>query len=258
MDYWQRVEVPPDKTWLLPETRRGTITLMGGNTRSLSGLSKTAMSIRPQKIARLSVLVPDTAKSLLAHIGSDQDISFLPSTASGELAPNTDFSLPLSISGVNVLFGDFGKNLALATALVQAVRDSETPTILARDALGTFIEEAELLLSQPTPNVLFFAPLPALQDFLKSTFYPVVMTLSLPLNRYVEIFHKFTISYPSVRILTFAAGHILVAVNGEVRTASLPVRYTPMTIWGPEPLANLSTFTAWNGLEIDPILASFF
>ena len=254
MEYWQRLEKPVDKTWLLPETRRGTITIMGGNSRGFSGISKAAMALQSQKLAHLSVLLPDAVKPLLPP--NNQDLLFLPSTASGEFAPNNDFSLSLALSGLNVLFGDFGKNFGLAEPLVQAVRESKTPTIIARDTLGLITPEAELLLSSPAPNLLLFAPLPAMQAFLKSALYPVVMTLSLPLNRYVEIFHKFTLSYPKVRVLTFAAGHILIAVDGDVRTASLPVKYTPMTLWGGELLANLSALTAWNGFQLDPISAA--
>lgn len=244
MGYFEKLEhSPADLTWNLPEQKQGTINLVGGNSKSFRTEVKISEFIAENyPVKSVFTVLPDALSSSLPSLSN---LRFLSSTESGSFASADELTESLNSADFSLLLGDFSKNSITCTALRTAVKNTNTPTLITRDAVDLLTEAGpeHLLLNE---NLLFFASLSQLQKLLRAVFYPKVLLLSSSLPQIAEVLHKFTLSYP-IRIVTLASGQILLAENGQVKAISLEkTGLTPLSIWGGEAAAKVAVLNLFS------------
>lgn len=230
-----------DILWNIPEQKSGTVTILGGNLHSFAPVAKTAEYFTKMPIKNIRTYLPDSLKS---NIPSLPDIFFTKSTTTGSFDKSPELNAAVKDADITLLAGDFSKNSATAVAIADALKNSENPTVWAKDTTDLLATEAQDLL--PNGNITLIATLSQLQKLLRAIYYPKMLLLSMPIQPIKEVLHKFTLSYP-VTILTFHDGQIIIASNGELHTTPLEKSgYTPLTLWTTDLPAKITALQAWN------------
>ena len=245
MDYFSKIEAKPtpDLTWNLPETKKGTIKIIGGNSNSFRTEIKTAEFLVNNFPVETPVLVfPDSLKSKLPAL---PNITYISSTETGSFADKDGLNAIMAATDYNLLLGDLSKNSVTAQAIHHALDNLACPTLITRDAADIIAEhnpEPILMNSQ----VIFLASMPQLQKLFRAVYYPKMLLLSGSLVQVADALHKFTLSYPT-KIITLHNEQILVAMNGEVKAIPLSKSgYIPLTIWNGELAAKIVTLNLFN------------
>ncbi|MBR0403315.1 hypothetical protein IJI55_02075 [Candidatus Saccharibacteria bacterium] len=230
-----------DILWNIPEQKSGTVAILGGNLHNFASVAKTAEYFAKMPIKTVHTYLPDSLKTKLPPL---PDIFFTKSTATGSFDKSPELNAAINSADIALLAGDFSKNSATAIALAEAIKNSEKPTVWAKDTTDLLTTEAQDLL--PNGNITLIATLSQLQKLLRAIYYPKMLLLSMPIQPIKEVLHKFTLSYP-VTILTFHDGQIIIASNGELHTTPLEkTSYTPLTLWTTDLPAKITALQAWN------------
>ena len=135
MDYFQKVEEKPtpDLTWNLPEQKRGTIKIVGGNGQSFHIEIKVAEFLIANYPVEDPILVfPDCLKTKLPNLPK---LFFAPSTDSGSFAHSEELSTIMTATDYNLILGDLTKNTITAQALHGFLKVPTCPTLITRDAI---------------------------------------------------------------------------------------------------------------------------
>lgn len=245
MDYFQKIEQKPDPdlTWNLPEQKRGTVNIIGGNSNSFRTEIKTAEFFYANcPVAHPILVLPDSLKSKLPDL---PEVVYLGSTDSGSFGDVESLNTVMAAADYNLLLGDLSKNSATAEAVHHALKDLGCPMLITRDAVDLIIDhKPESILSNP--QITFFASMPQLQKLFRAVYYPKMLLLSQSLVQVSDALHKFTLSYPT-NIITLHNEQILIAKNGEVKAVPLEKSgFVPLTFWNGELAAKITVLNLFN------------
>ncbi len=231
-----------DLFWNLPETKKGTVNVLGGNAQSFQTVVRTAEFLAQHyPVATVNVVLPDSLRSKLPNLPNFQ---FLPATSTGSFS-GAELPETLATADFNLLLGDLSKNRITSQAFAQALAAATQPVLITRDAIDLLTDSnpAPLLLN---PNLSFLATAQQLQKLLRAIYYPKVMTLSQSLLQIAELLHKFTLSF-AVGLVTFHSGQILVAQNGRVEAVPLAASgFSPITLWSGTFAARITALNLFN------------
>ena len=236
--YWQRQEpgkpLFPDVEWNRPERldQSGRLAIIGGNKLGFSSVAEAYATAQATGVGQVRVLLPDVLKKSVPS--SMTDVLFAPTNPSGSLA-QTSLTEAMSLcdwSDVLLLIGDAGRNSQTAIVHEELVN--------TRDAIDLLQNSfAEILDNQ---HVVFVASFAQVQKIFRSVYYPKMLTFSIQLAQFVDILHKFTITYP-VTICTFHAEHVVIAHGGTVVTQAW---HEPMAIWRGVVGATIASYLVWS------------
>ena len=247
--YWQKQDKPlfVDLTWNIPEQKQGIIQIIGGNNQTFHTSEYIATHLQNTfPLKSVQIILPDSLKTKLPPL---ENIYFMPSTTSGSFANSKEFqsaSTNAENTPVNatILAGDFSKNSETSIAISKLIQNTNIPLYLARDTIDSVMNEATNWIEKP--NITIIASMIQLQKLFRILYYPKMILLSAPINQIVESLHKFTLSYPCL-IVTFHAGQIIIAKNGQVITTPIEkTTYTPISLWNGILTANIAVLNLFN------------
>lgn len=245
MDYFQKIDQKPtpDLTWNLPEQKRGTIKIIGGNSQSFRAEIKTAEFLAANYPVETPVLVlPDSLKTKLPDLPK---VVYIASTESGSFGNKNDLDAIMAATDYNLLLGDLSKNSITAEAIHYCLDTPGCPTLVTRDAVDVIADyHPEPILQNP--QIIFFSSMPGLQKLFRAVYYPKMLLLSQSLVQVADALHKFTLSYPC-KIITLHNEQILIAKDGEVKAVSLEKSgYVPLNFWNGELAAKITVLNLFN------------
>ncbi len=244
LSFWKKQTKPlfPDLAWNIPEQKTGTISVVGGNAQSFSGVVRTAEYLTHTfPIKHVNLILPDALRSKLPSL---ENLSFTASTTSGSFAKSHVLNEYFDSSDFTFLAGDLSHNAETAIAITDAIEASAKPLLISRDGIDLLAPTIGQIIMHP--NLIFVCSMPQLQKIFRSLFYPRMITLSSPLVPIVETLHKFTLSYP-ITILTFHQGNIIVAHAGQVSTTHIvDTNFTPISLWSGQLAAKIVALNLFN------------
>lgn len=245
MDYFQKIEQKPtlDLTWNLPEQRRGTIKVIGGNADRFHTEIKIAEFLYNNYPVENSTLVlPDALKTKLPTL---PNIIFIKSTDSGSFGDENELNTAMSAHDYNLLLGDLSKNSITIGAIKNALSNLDHPTLITRDTVD-LIADNEPAPVLENPHFIIFASMPQLIKLFHAVYYPKMLLLSQSLVQVADALHKFTLSYPT-KIITLHNEQILIAEDGKVIAVPLAKSgYLPHTFWNGELAAKIVALNLFN------------
>lgn len=255
MDYFKKIEnLPePDLSWNIPETKQGTVNVIGGNSQHF----KTEIRVSEYMgenfpIRNLFTVLPDVLKNKLPDL---PNFMFLSATESGSFADKKELTNTFNSADYNLLIGDLSKNSVTGKVVVGACADSKKPLLITRDAVDLVADNIteQLLMNE---NLVFLASMPQLIKLFRAVYYPKMLLLSQSLVQVADALHKFTLSYP-VSIITLHSEQILMAKNGMVKAIALSkTGYSPLTFWQGEAAGKILTFNLYNPNQFNDATAS--
>ncbi len=245
LNYWQKQDKKPlfeNLSWNIPEQKTGTVNIIGGNSQSFVAPIKTAEFISSNyPISRTNVILPDSLRNKVPPL---PNIIMLESTDSGSFAKDKDLEKIIENADFSIFAGDMSKNSITTVAISEAIKNTSTPIILARDSLGTVLPEAASIIERE--NLFIMGSMLQLQKLLRAIYYPKMLLLSMPILPAIELLHKFTISYPAT-IITFHENQIIVASNGKIITTPIEkTSYTPLTLCDGTLACKIAAFNLYN------------
>lgn len=244
LSFWKKQAKPlfPDLAWNIPEQKIGTISVVGGNAQSFSGVVRTTEYLTHTfPIKYVNLILPDVLRDKLPSL---ENLNFTASTASGSFAKSRVLNEYFDSSDFTFLAGDLSHNAETAIAITDAIKDSAKPLLISRDSIDLLAPTASQIIMHH--NLILFCSMPQLQKIFRSLFYPRMITLSSPLVPIIETLHKFTLSYP-VTILTFHQGNIIVAHAGQVSTTHIvDTNFTPISLWSGQLAAKIVALNLFN------------
>lgn len=245
MDYLRKQDQPlfKDLEWNFPEKKSGRVAVVGGHGHNFASIIKLSEYLAGNyPLERVQTILPDSLRGQLPNL---PNISFASSTESGSFAKSEELNSSVASADFSIFAGDFSRNSATAIAVIDALKTSERPALLTRDA----IDLIESGISEIIEDHLLFlvASMPQLQKIFRSLYYPRMIMLSQPLLSAVETLHKFTLSYENCTILTLHQGQVIIASHGEIITTPLEkTPYTPLTLYTGTLPAALTAYNLWN------------
>ena len=245
MDYFEKIESAPstDLAWNIPETKQGTVNIVGGNNQHFKTEIRVSEYIGENyPIKDLFTVLPDVLKTKLPPL---PNFVFLSSTESGSFANDEELIKTINSADYNLLIGDLSKNSVTGKAIASTCADSKKPLLITRDSVDLVADNiTELLLMNE--NLVFLASMPQLIKLFRAVYYPKMLLLSQSLVQVADALHKFTLSYP-VSIITLHSEQILIAKNGMVKAISLSESsYSPLTFWQGEIASKILAFNLYN------------
>jgi hypothetical protein len=248
MDYWQTQDQTPlykDLLWNKPEqkTLAGKLAIIGGNQLSFNAAAQNFAFAGKFGAGEVKALLPDALKKTLPVAAG---VAFAPSNQSGGFDKSAKPEL-LALGAwadTTVLVGDLGKNSDTAVVVEEFIGQQTGKLVVTRDSIDLVAHLPSLLLERPnTALLLSFAQL---QKLFRNSYYPKILTFSLPLNAAVEALHKFTITYP-VCVGTLHQDNFIAAYDGQVMTTELKnTKYNQLSIWNGEVAVKLALYEVWN------------
>lgn len=243
--YWQKqtIEAPlfPDVEWNRPERRdqAGKLGIVGGSKLGFAAVAESYQVAIETGAGEARVLLPDALKKSVPPQMSD--VIFGPTTNSGGLAAEAKSELQALADWSDVLLfaGDAGKNSQTAILYEEIIARNDKPIVLTRDAIDLVQNSFAGLLEKP--EVVLVGSFAQVQRIFKEVYYPKVLTFSMQLAQFVEVMHKFTLTYP-LTIMTLHAEQIVIARGGEVVTQAWS---EPMRIWRGHTAARAASFLLW-------------
>ncbi len=260
LKYWKKQESPlfKDLEWNFPEQKSGIINIIGGNSMSFSSEVKiTEFLLQRYPIENVNLILPDSLRKKLPPL---PNIIFTPSSDSGSFKKSIELASALNSKTepcFNLFLGDFSKNSETSVAIIDLLKKTETPTLLARDSIDILSSDAEEILEKG--NLTLVASLIQLQKLFRSVYYPKMILLSSPIIPIIETLHKFTLSYP-VSILTLHEGILITASNGKIITTDLKkTEYSPISYQDGRLAAKISAYLLYNQKKpLESINAALF
>lgn len=246
MDFMEKLSENPykDLYFNIPEEQKmGVVSVIGGNGQNFRSVVKTAEFLTNNfPLKEVRVVLPDSLKSKLPPL---DNFVFLKTTEVGSFSDAEELKAVVNGTDFALLIGDLSKNTVTTRAVSSALINSDKPIILTRDAVDLAAEEnTERILMRE--NLTIFGATAQWQKVLKSVYYPKMLTLSQSLVQVAEVFHKFTLSYPT-QVIILHEGQILISKNGVVKVVPLEkTGFSPLTIWGGEAAAKIMALNLYN------------
>ena len=245
MEYLRKQDQPlfKDLEWNFPEKKSGAVAVIGGNGNNFANVIKLSEYLAGNyPIEKVETCLPDSLKKSLPPL---LNLNFLKSTDSGSFARSEELTLTFETSDFVLLAGDLSKNSETAIAVTEAVKATQKPILLIRDATDLISPTASEFIEEH--RLIFFVSMTQLQKLFRSLLYPKMIMLSQPLLPAVETLHKFTLSYEQCTIITLHQNQIIVANNGNIVTTPLEkTKYTPLNFFTGTLPADLLAYNLWN------------
>lgn len=246
--YWNKegaeMRASDNLSWNFPEQKQGVISVIGGNREAFSTEVKITNYLLQHfpMVKEVKNHFPDCLKKKLPPF---ENIFFYPSTETGSFTPSGELTSSIDGSDLAIISGDLSKNSLTAIAITKLLQSSDTfPFILTRDAVDLIKSEAFSFIERD--GIFLVASLAQLQKLFRALFFTRPLLLSSPIFPVIETLHKFTLSYP-VSILTFHAGKIICAYQGDVVTINIEsTDFTPISLWSGDLVARLAAFALYN------------
>ena len=239
----QQPETPlfPDIAWNKPERRdqSGRLGIIGGNKFGFVAAAEAYETACQNGVGEVRVLLPDALRSKVPP--QMTDVLFAPTNPSGGLASEATHD----ISALNdwatglLLIGDAGKNSQTAIVYEKVTVKADKPIILTRDAIDLVQNSFSAILDNP--NVTLVASFAQIQRIFRTVYYPKVLTFNMQLAQFVDVMHKFTVTYPST-VAVLHADHMVIAHGGEVATQPWQ---NAMKIWRGETATKAASYLLW-------------
>lgn len=232
----------PDIQWSKPEqkARAGKLLIIGGHAQGFVAVAETYNTALKAGVGEVRVLLPDSLKKNLPP--NLIEATLLPSNPSGGFSKDAwpEFAAGAQWADGILLPGDAGRNSETAVLYEKLIDKTDTPLTITRDAVDLLKNNYAKLVERPnTTLVISFAQA---QKLMSSVYYPKIITFSMPLAAFVDIVHKFTMTYP-VTLVVLHNENLVVAHDGRVST-------TPWTnataIWRGNTAANAASYWIWN------------
>lgn len=229
--YWQKQSSQPlfpDLLWNIPEQKIGHVNIIGGNSQSFANCVKIFEYFnRSFPVKQLNLILPDTLRS---NLPTSPQLYFAPATNSGSFATSPELTNFFTTPDFTFLAGDLSKNSATCIAITDAIKSSSNPILITRDGVDLITPEISSIIDHSP--LFLVASMSQLQKLFRAILYPRMILLSTPIFSVIETLHKFTLSYPSVTILTFHQNQILVASSGNIITTPIEnTTYSPLSLW---------------------------
>lgn len=245
MDYLHKTDKNEHEEllWNIPEQKQNTVNIIGGNSQNFRTPMKIAEFLsNTYPVKNANLVLPDALKTKLPPL---PNFIFLTSTDTGSFADAKEIAQTINTADYNIMIGDMSKNSITATAVASALKDTEKPIIVTRDAIDLIAPNlTELTLMNE--NLILLASMPQLIKLFRAVYYPKMLLLSQPLIQVAEALHKFTLSYPA-QIITLHNGQILIAKNGNVTVIPLEkTNYTPLNFWFGELAVKIAALNLYN------------
>ena len=245
MDYWQKIEKNPydDLYWNIPEQRRGSINVIGGNSGQFRTSVKVAEFLaRAYPIKEVRTVLPDVLASKLPPV---EGLVFLTSTESGSFADADELITTFREAEWNLLVGDLSKNSITERAVREAVARAARPVVVTRDTVD-MLATPGVDMTLMNENLILMGSMVQITKIFRAAYYPKMLTLSAPITQIVEALHKFTLSYPT-NIITLHNGQVLVAADGKVASVGIETTgYSSFMLWSGECAAKIVALNLYN------------
>ena len=246
MKFWHKQEAGqplfPDIEWNKPERRSqaGKLGIIGGNKLGFLAVADSYQEAAKLGVGEVKVLLPNVLKKAVPAAMSD--ILFAPTNPSGSLSNNAsaDVTALRTWADVLLLIGDAGKNSQTAIVYETLLKDSHQPIVITRDAIDLVQNSFSEIIDNP--HVVMVASFAQIQKLFRAVYYPKILTFHLPLAQFVDILHKFTVTYP-LTICVFHSEHLLIAHSGEVVTQPWT---DPTTIWRGTIGTKIASYLVWS------------
>ena len=245
--YWQKdgekSKAAEDLAWNFPEQHQGTIKIVGGNASAFSTEVKISEYINKTFpfIKSVKNIFPDALKT---KFPPQDNLEFCPSTDTGSFTNSPELRKSLEDADFSILLGDLSKNSVTSIAIAELIKNSNTPTLITRDAIDLVANTANDFINRE--QLYIIASMASLQKLFRAIYYPRPIMLSQPIFPVVETLHKFSLSYP-ISILTFHDNKIICAYNGKVVTTEIAkTKFSPLSLWNGELAARLAVFATYN------------
>ena len=235
-----------------PEQKRfaGKLLVIGGHAGAFFAAAQAMQTALNLGVGEVRVLLPD---ALRGKVPRAAEIYFAESGASGAFGKVSLVEMlnQAAWADVVLLIGDLGKNAETSIVLADFMKHCEKPVFITRDAVDAVTSDA-MNWGMRDERTALFLTMAQLQKFLRTLYYPKVVTLSMPMNQLVETLHKFTLSYP-LTLATMHSEQVVIARDGNVISENLSdVGLTPITLWGGDIVTRAAVLSFWNqnkGLE---------
>lgn len=245
MDYFKKIEenVYKDLAWNIPETKKGTVNIIGGNKQNFRAVVKTAEYLSANSpLQTIRIIMPDSLKSQLPDL---PNLLFLKSTESGSFAEDERLLETMNAGDYSLVIGDLSKNAVTARVLADVLEKVEMPTMITRDSVDLITDEKmdRILMNE---KMVYFASLMQLQKILRAVYYPKMLLMTQSLVQVAEVLHKFTLSYPA-KIVTLHSGQVLIVENGKIFAVPFEkTGRTVLTFWNGELAGKLMMYNLYN------------
>lgn len=244
LNYWQKQVKPlfPDLTWNIPEQKTGHINIIGGNAQNFSSIIRTAEYLDHNfPLKQITTILPDVLRSKLPPI---ENLTFTPSTSNGAFAKSYELEKTFLTSDFNFIIGDLSHNAETAIAITDAIKTSEVPLLITRDAIDLLAPTFGQIITKPQLHLV--CSMSQLQKIFRALYYPRMIMLSQPLIPTIETLHKFTLTYDAT-ILTFHQENIIVANRGNVITTKITdTDYSPISLWSGQLASKIIALNLFN------------
>ncbi len=244
LDYWQKQAKPlfPDLVWNIPEQKTGSINVIGGNAQNFSSVIRTAEYLNHNfPFKQVAAVLPDALRNKLPPV---ENLTFTPSTNNGAFAKSHELEKLFSVPNFNLLIGDLSHNAETAIAITDAIKSSEAPLLITRDAVDLLAPTFGQIITKS--QLYLVCSMSQLQKVFRTLYYPRMIMLSQPLVPTIETLHKFTLTYDAT-ILTFHQENAIVASHGNVVTTKIAdTGYSPISLWSGQLASKIVALNLFN------------
>lgn len=232
----------PDIEWSKPEqkARAGRLLIIGGHAMGFVAVAEAYSTALKTGVGEVKVLLPDSLKKNLPK--NVIEATLLPSNPSGGFSKDgwPEFEAGAGWAEGILLPGDASRNSETAILYEKLLDNTDIPLTITRDAFDLLKSNYTKIAERPkTLLVLSFAQT---QKLLSGVYYPKIITFSMPLAAFVDVLHKFTLTYP-VTLMVLHNDNLVVASAGRV--SSTPWT-NAMAIWRGNTATRAASYWLWN------------
>lgn len=232
----------PDIEWSKPEqkARAGRLLIIGGHAQGFVAVAETYGTALKAGAGDVRILLPDSLKKNLPP--NLTEATLLPSNPSGGFSKDAWPEIEAGAKWANgiLLPGDASRNSETAILYEKLLDKTDIPLTITRDAVDLLKNNYSKIVERP--NTLLVLSFAQAQKLLSGVYYPKVITFSMPLAAFVDVMHKFTLTYP-VTLMILHNENLVVAHDGKVSTTPWS---NPMAIWRGQTAAIAASYWLWN------------
>ncbi len=232
----------PDIQWSKPEqkARAGRLLIIGGHAQGFVAIAESYNTALKAGVGEVRVLLPDSLKKNLPP--NLIEATFLASNPSGGFSKDAWPEIQASAEWADgiLLPGDAGRNSETAVLYEKLIDETNVPITLTRDAADLLKQNYSTLVQRP--NTLLVLSFAQAQKLLSGVYYPKVLTFSMPLAAFVDVVHKFTLTYP-ITLVVLHNENLVVAHDGKVSTTPWS---NPMAIWRGHTATLAASYWLWS------------
>lgn len=236
----------PDIEWSKPEqkARAGKLLIIGGHAQGFVAVAETYNTALKAGVGEVRVLLPDSLKKNLPP--NLTEATLLPSNPSGGFSKDAWPEIKAGAQWADgvLLPGDAGRNSETAILYEKLLQETDTPLTITRDAADLLKNNYSALAERP--NTLLILSFAQAQKLLSGVYYPKILTFSMPIAAFVDVLHKFTLTYPTT-LMILHNENLVVASDGKV--SSTPWT-DAMAIWRGNTAAYAASYCIWSPGQI--------